>query len=332
MERKAFLITRLFLATIVVLSLYINIGCGGATSGGEGNTGSLDTSDRDAWLKEYWSRIWEPSDQAKAIIQNPNPSDYIRYPSSTVFLASDPSGWEPLANELYSKFNSDDLVGALDILYRDILGTDLYKKNQWVFYIQTGSLRFLFYDPIKVFQIYRDADRSGWSDDEKAAADLMVALTYEFGDVGDLLPQELYTDQYGPLEFQMEVQVMARDLYGEIAENYRNSHIAVLAQIRLALWYLLRQHITELVTGREASSKIHEIEEEVADNHPDSVYLARIVSILANAYEQEGNIIAAIDKYRITLELPDFIIGHDGTTAHESAKGRIDLLQNQSGQ
>lgn len=246
------------------------------------------------------------------------------------------AAWTPTSEEVGTEMLEDDLEGALDILYQDILDTNPHKQDHFFYAVKTFNV--LFYDPKTVLELYRDADRSGWSEDEKAAADLIVALTYENGDFDDALPPEYYTDVYGPGVVQEELFELAGKMYAEIAEKYEDGKVAVLAKIALASW--LSRHNREDSTILE---KINDIKDEIEHETPDSTYLTKMQMIISayyytraflstdKAYANE-QYMESIDQYERVSQTPDYFnvsLTPGCDTAHEIAESRIEEIRNE---
>ena len=251
---------------------------------------------------------------------------YVRGRPSEVwkYVDSDTSQWTYSAQQVAEKIRDDDIEGALNVLYEDILCTSTNKAEQLFFEASITVFEILFYDPEKVLELYRDADRSGWSEDEKAAADLIVALTYENGDFAGALPPEYYTDEYGPGAVIVELNNLAGLKYEEISEKYEKSNVSVLAKIALSFWYA-RNGDKEV-----AIRNIEEIRIEIEQRYPGSVYITPAQQVLAVVYDNFEDYARALEEYYRLLELPN-TVNHDPSdprygSAHTFAHYRIEEI------
>ncbi len=210
--------------------------------------------------------------------------------------------WTPISEQAADYLRQGNLEEALNLLYQDILATDSKDEDQLIFSVLTSEWKILFTDPALIFSLYRDADKSNLSDDEKAACDLMVALTYEVGNFNDSLPEEFSTDDdsykaYDAL--RLKLYGVAKETCKRIIDRYSGSRVAALARVILAHNYEKEEGWEGLLTG---------LSKEVERNYPDSVYLAFVNLILGNRYEgviDGTGLEKAISTYKKILALPN---------------------------
>ena len=242
---------------------------------------------------------------------------------ATFYYFEDISQLSPQAQDVYIKIKEEgDIAGALEVLYQDMLSTDPSKEDQLFFY----APKEIFDYPPDAFMLYRDASRKGWSDDEKAAADLMIGLTYEWG-------------SFPSRDFEVTIpgiREMARETYEEITRKYPDNKIVPLAKLALATW--------GNVTSMESIEKVKAIREEIAEDYPDSVYVTKAQAILASSYsalsgdildysaeERKEFLLLALEEYKKVLELPNYVVGFStagvATDIHSSIRRTITDLE-----
>jgi len=267
----------------------------------------------------------EPSIEERLHLDFDNPY-YVRGRPSEVwkYTNRNTSQWTDTAKELAERIRDDDIEGALNVLYEDILYTNTNKAEQLFFEASITVFDILFYDPKKVFELYRDADRSGWPEEQRAAADLIIALTYENGDFDGALPPEYYTDDYGPGAVIVELNDLAGLKYEEISEKYEDSDVSVLAKIALSFWYARKED------KEVAIRNIEEIRGEIEQRYPGSVYITPVQQVLAVVYYNHKDYTRALEEYYKLLELPN-IVNHDPSdpqygSAHSLAQHMIEEI------
>jgi len=256
--------------------------------------------------------------------------EYVRMPIDD--FSERIATWFPTSREAAERLDANDLEGALEILYRDIMETDPYKEDQFFFSAIGSDWETIFMDPKLVFDLYRDRDRSRWSEDEMAAADLIVALTYELGGYAGAVHEDV-GEGYNTDKVRYELGLLAEEEYAEIAERYPNSRLAILAKLALAKRY---------INHEDGINKIFGIQQEIEQTYPDSIYisysqlmLAAAYDTLAYGYKTEPDKAAieyrkALSEYEKVLEFPDFLVSvslPEYTSAHAVAEYSIEEIK-----
>jgi predicted small lipoprotein YifL len=271
-----------------------------------------------------------------------NAPDYARIVSKPIKdFSKEIATWTPTSREAAERLDANDLEGALEILFREMVETDSMQEDGFIFSAMGPDWEILFSDPKLVFDLYRDRDRSGWPEDEKAAADLMVALTYERGEIAGAVAEDpnqgegVNTDKV-----RYELQLLAVEEYQNIAYEFPNSKVAILAKLALALYY---------VGGEDGAEKNSIILQEIEQSYPDSVYATRARMLLATAYHalinhylpvSEAEKIrtayrSALLEYDEVLKMPDYFVSSSFPgcdSAHAIAESAIEEIKNTLGE
>jgi hypothetical protein len=319
MLKKSFVIT----VACMLITLSLLAGCKNdkEDSSNQGNISTQYGNQEQSAPDPIALKIMNPSDQTKRIIENPELPSAIATPPSAWLKQEDTSTWTTSAQAVARKFAENDYPGVVDVLYQDILNTQPTKSDHLMFYVNKLIIDTpaVYKDPSGIYRKYRDADRSGWSDEQKAAADLLVALTYEFGDNSGYFPEDIpETEDYYPLIFNLEVQGLARLKYEDIIQQYKGSKIAILASIILEQWYFMRA-VPQLPLQRVVA-----IRDEIEQQYPNSVYLAWAQFELALRLSSEN----MTDESRVeldkTLALPDIVVDYDTADPDYTIHGSIE--------
>ena len=248
--------------------------------------------------------------EGQQVGQEVQPAEPGKYPAgqpSKVFTLPPErtENWTPDAQEVAQRFREDDYPGAIGVLYEDILNTD--PNDSDMFFIYATQMNFYLYDPETIFNIYEYSDRSGWTDEEKAAADILIAITECNGDFSLFQPEDIPASRV--------------DIYEEIMQNYGHTKLLPVAKMLLA---------SEYVGANQPTENVIPIRDDIAREYPDSCYLAQMQCLVAGSYYNLKQFDLALQEYMKVLNLPNIITCYTSTdefaTAHDIARLSIDEI------